>query len=104
MEEYDFEMTRIKEENSQLRYQKELRERDYESVMFENNTLLYKLDNLENIFVGTPISKKDKGDMHLEPEIHLEEYSQSKVYILIIYIYIYSWHLKIMNYIRRLQN
>lgn len=42
----------MKEENAQLRYQKEISERDYQSVMTENNSLMSKLENLENIFVG----------------------------------------------------
>ena len=50
-------MERVKEENVQLRYQKELSERDYQGVMLENNSLMSKLENLENIFVGAPIQK-----------------------------------------------
>ncbi len=50
-------MARLKEENAQLRYQKEVSERDYRSVMTENTGLVTKLENLENIFVGSPIQK-----------------------------------------------
>lgn len=57
IEEYDREIGRVKEENSQLRYQKEISERDYQSVMLENNSLMSKLENLENIFVGGQASK-----------------------------------------------
>ena len=45
--EFEFEITRLKEENSQLRYQKELTEQDFENVAFENNTLNSKLENLD---------------------------------------------------------
>ena len=55
LQEFEFEMQRLREENSQLRYQKDLRERDFENVMFENNTLYGKLENLENVFIGSSI-------------------------------------------------
>ena len=55
LQEFEFEISRLREENAQLRYQKELNERDFESVMFENNTLYGKLENLENVFIGTAI-------------------------------------------------
>jgi hypothetical protein len=55
LNEFEFEIQRLREENSQLRYQKELRERDFENVMFENNTLYGKLENLENVFIGSAI-------------------------------------------------
>ena len=57
MEEYEHELSRVREENAQLRYQKEVSERDYQGVMLENNGLVSKLENLENIFVGAPIQK-----------------------------------------------
>ena len=53
--EFEFEITRLRQENAELRYQKELRERDFENVMFENNTLYGKLENLENVFIGSAI-------------------------------------------------
>ena len=55
--EFEYEIQRLREENSQLRYQKELRERDFENVMFENNTLYGKLENLENVFIGSAIQR-----------------------------------------------
>ena len=55
--EFEFEITRLKEENSQLRYQKELTEQDFENVAFENNTLNSKLENLENVFIGASIQR-----------------------------------------------
>jgi len=31
---------------------KEVRDHEYENVMFENQTLYSKLENLENVFIG----------------------------------------------------
>ena len=31
-----------------------MREADYENVMYENQTLYSKLENLENVFIGQP--------------------------------------------------
>ena len=75
IEECEKELKRIKEENVQLRYQKELSERDYQNVMVENNGLISKLENLENIFVGAPIQKPSTGT----PSIETEKYAISKV-------------------------
>ena len=55
-------MARLREENNQMRYQKEVRERDFEHIMFENQTLYTKLDNLENVFIGQPSSHKSELD------------------------------------------
>ena len=68
-------MARIKVENAQLRYQKEVSERDYHGVMLENNGLMSKLENLENIFVGAPIQKQSPGGA----SIGTEKYTISKV-------------------------
>jgi kinesin family protein 12 len=47
-----------------LRFQKELRERDFENVMFENNTLYGKLENLENVFIGSTIQREGLASSH----------------------------------------
>ena len=57
-------MQRLRDENQQLRFQKELRERDFESVMFENNTLYGKLENLENVFIGSSIQREGLSSSH----------------------------------------
>lgn len=57
MQEFDLEIIRLRQENHQLRYQKELAKRDYENVLFENNTLNSKLENLENVFIGSAIQR-----------------------------------------------
>ena len=35
-------------------FMREVREKEYENVMFENQTLYNKLENLENVFIGMP--------------------------------------------------
>ncbi len=72
-------MARLKEENSQLRYQKEVSERDYHSVMQENEGLMTKLENLENIFVGAPIQKTGGSGAVAGPA--QERYVASKVLV-----------------------
>lgn len=58
LNEYMAELKRLQEENNQIRFQKDLRERDFENVMFENAQLQNKLENLENVFIGSSIQKK----------------------------------------------
>ena len=55
--EYEFELDRLKQENEELRNAKELAEKNYQIVMNDNNALNLKLENLENVFIGNPISK-----------------------------------------------
>ena len=62
MFEYTTEIARLREENNQMRYQKEVRERDFENVMLENQTLYAKLDNLEYVFIGGPGPRKSGLD------------------------------------------
>ncbi len=57
LQEFEFEIGRLREENVQLRYQKEIKERDFENVMHENNGLYSKLENLENVFIGSAINR-----------------------------------------------
>jgi hypothetical protein len=47
------EIQRLREENNQIRFAKDLRERDFENAMFENAQLQNKLENLENVFIGS---------------------------------------------------
>lgn len=42
-----------------MRFQKEIQEKDHDNVMFENNTLYSKLENLENIFISSSIKRND---------------------------------------------
>jgi len=57
MSEYEHELERLREENNQIRFAKDLRERDFENVMFENAQLQNKLENLENVFIGSAIPR-----------------------------------------------
>ena len=36
LNEYEIELDRLREENNQIRFAKDLRERDFENVLFEN--------------------------------------------------------------------
>ena len=51
-------MERLREENNQIRFAKDVRERDFENVMFENAQLQNKLENLENVFIGSAIQRQ----------------------------------------------
>ncbi len=83
MEEFQYEIGRLKEENNELRYQKEIKERDFENLMFESNTLSYKLENLENIFVGAPIQRNNQinggEDIENTNGVPSEDYNASQV-------------------------
>lgn len=85
MEEYQQDLQHLKEENAQLRYQKELAERDRNNVAFENNSLVQKLENLENIFVGAPIQKTGSENNTGSSHIASHEYETSKVFYYIFY-------------------
>lgn len=52
----DDELNMLRQENAQIRYQKELMNRELEVMMFENNTLNSKLGNLEKVFIGESVS------------------------------------------------
>ena len=58
LNEYEAELERLREENNQIRFTKDLRERDFENVMFENAQLQNKLENLENVFIGSAIPRQ----------------------------------------------
>ena len=49
------EVARLREENNSIRFAKDMRDRDFENVMFENAQLQNKLENLENVFIGSSI-------------------------------------------------
>ena len=51
----------MRQENNEIRWQKDLRERDFENVMFENAQLQNKLENLENVFIGSAIQRGSTG-------------------------------------------
>ena len=41
-----------------------MKERDLEGIMFENNTLYGKLENLENVFIGSSIAREGLNSAH----------------------------------------
>jgi len=55
----------LRQDNSQMRYQRELMNREYESMMFENTGLYTKLANLEKVFIGESITSEisENGDV-----------------------------------------
>ena len=59
--EYEAELERLREENNQIRFAKDLRERDFENVMFENAQLQNKLENLEKVFIGSAIYRENRN-------------------------------------------
>jgi len=42
-----------------------LKERDFENVLWENQTLYTKLENLENVFIGAPIARPSNLKSHM---------------------------------------
>ena len=52
LSEYQKEIGRLRFQNNQLLMIKETKEREFENMMFENQTLYSKLENLENVFIG----------------------------------------------------
>ena len=60
MQEYEIELDRLRQENNEIRMVKDLRERDFENVMFENAQLQNKLENLENVFIGSAIQRDNR--------------------------------------------
>lgn len=53
------EINRLRFQNNQLLMLREAREKEHEQVMFENQTLISKLENLENVFIGQPSRRPD---------------------------------------------
>ena len=80
--ESESEMTRIKEENTQLRRTKEIGERQINNLMNENQILSAKLDNLENVFIGSSVKRNNMDNPNLE-----ENYSMSAVSLIYIHLY-----------------
>lgn len=70
-------MTRLKEENIQLRRTKEIGERQINNLMNENQILIAKLDNLENVFIGST-AKRNSG---IDNQNFEENYNLSSVSI-----------------------
>jgi hypothetical protein len=52
LQEFEFDLHRLREENAQLRYNKEMGERKLEISMHQNQNMMNKLGNLEVVFIG----------------------------------------------------
>lgn len=52
-----------------------MREADYENVMYENQTLYSKLENLENVFIGQP--SRRPNTMNSTADNLTQEYADS---------------------------
>ena len=75
-QEYQNEIARLRKENNQMLYAREARERDFENIIFENQTLYNKLENLENVFIGQPSRKNTNEGGRLS-----QEYAQSTLLV-----------------------
>ena len=71
LSEYEYELDRLKSENEEIRNARELAEKNYQIVMNDNNALNLKLENLENVFIGNPISK---GNTNAQQRLLSDEY------------------------------
>ncbi|KAM3136802.1 hypothetical protein pb186bvf_011061 [Paramecium bursaria] len=76
LHEYQMEVNRIKQENDELRNARDVAQKNYHIVMNENNALQIKLENLEQVFIGNPITKGDQDKAKLQ-----EEYMSSALLI-----------------------
>lgn len=57
LQQIDNQLSVLRQDNAQMRYQIELMNREFESMMYENN-LNSKLANLEKVFIGESISSE----------------------------------------------
>ena len=60
----DEEVQRLNEENEELRKEKENQERQNMNLINENNILNAKLNNLENVFIGSDIIRNKDGSVY----------------------------------------
>ncbi|CAD8071215.1 unnamed protein product [Paramecium sonneborni] len=76
LHEYQMEINKLKQENDELRNARDVSVKNYHIVMNENNALQLKLENLEQIFIGNPITKGDHDKSKIQ-----EEYMSSALLI-----------------------
>jgi kinesin family protein 12 len=79
--ELEIELDKIKEENENLKRAKEISEIQKTNLLNENNILVAKLNNLENVFIGSKLIKNNDGTVKND---YGEDYNTSAV----IYYYI----------------
>jgi kinesin family protein 12 len=70
MSEYQYEVNRLKKENEELRFARDVAEKNYHILMNDNNALQIRLENLENVFIGNPIQK---GEMDNKQKNRIED-------------------------------
>lgn len=77
LQEYQSEIARLRHQTNQLLFHRDVREKDFENVMFENQTLINKLENLENVFIGQPSRRPTNQTM----DNLVQEYSESTIIV-----------------------
>ena len=70
----DHQLGVLRQENAQMRYQKELMNREFEGMMYENNSLISKLANLEKVFIGESMDH-DSGNGYDDSSTTAKKYS-----------------------------
>lgn len=78
LQEIESQLSLLRQENAQMRYQRELMTREFEGMMYENTNLNSKLANLEKVFIGESISSGMGNGF--DPSDGGEEVSNSKKY------------------------
>lgn len=74
----DNQLGMLRQENAQMRYQKELINREFEGMMYENTNLSSKLANLEKVFIGESVSSNfDNGFDGADDSTTNKKYSHS---------------------------
>ena len=76
LDEYENALNKIRGENAEYRFKNETIEKQLENLAFENTSLQNKLENLENVFVGSPLKRVKESDL-----LNKDDYYMSKVQI-----------------------
>ena len=79
MMEYQSEVIRLRNENQEMLFGREVQEQQFENLMFENQTLYQKLDNLENVFIGQPTRLRSPADDQYSQENFTREYAEAQL-------------------------
>lgn len=79
LQQMESQLNLLRQENAQMRYQRELMGREFEGMLFENTQLLSKLSNLEKVFIGETVTA-DYGGGYDPMESGEESNKSSKSY------------------------
>lgn len=79
LQQMESQLNLLRQENAQMRYQRELMGREFEGMLFENTQLLSKLSNLEKVFIGETVTA-DYGGGYDPMESGEESSKSSKSY------------------------